>query len=75
MPRPKEEEYLPLKKIAAMVYELTGVTRTAYTIKAWCLRGRIDMHGNKIKLRYSRKLGSHYYSTRKWLQKFIDEVG
>ena len=39
MPRPKEEEYLPLKKIAAMVYELTGVTRTAYTIKAWCLRG------------------------------------
>ncbi len=74
MPKPKDEEYIRLATIAPMVYELTGVSRSPDTVKKWVLAGRISKHGVRIKLKHSKRLGL-YYSTRKWLQEFIDEVG
>ena len=74
MSKPRDEEYIQLSKLAPVVYEMTGVSRTVHTLKKWTSQGKLGQHGTKVKLKAAKRLGA-WYSTRKWLQEFIDEVG
>lgn len=74
MPRKSNSEYLSLRKLAPLVYELTGVTRTLASIHRWYKIGRVNSQGRIVKLKVTKRLGQ-YYCTRGWLEDFIIEVG
>ncbi len=74
MPRPKDEEYVSLNKAAGMVYEISGVHRTRSSLAKWGRYGRRSAVGKFIKLKTSKRLG-RMYTTRKWLEEYIREVG
>lgn len=74
MPKPKDNEYMKLKVAALLVYEMTGVHRSHWSLKKWASHGRIGSDGKMVKLRISKRLGTSY-TTRKWLEKFIRAVG
>lgn len=74
MPAKKASDYIDLRGLVPLVYELTGVTRTMEAVRRWYKIGRINTHGVVVKLKVTKRLGQ-YYSTREWLEDFIIEVG
>ncbi len=74
MGKPKDEEYIKLSKAASLVYEITGVSRTAWALQKWHRKGRVNTAGKIVKLKIARRLGM-VYTTRKWLIEFIKAVG
>lgn len=66
--------YIPLRDCPAIVRELTGVDRCAKSVFNWASIGRIDQHGNIVKLRWVKRLGLRY-TRREWLNEFIEAVG
>ena len=74
MPRPKELSLITLSKVPAILRELTGVIRTRVTVYNWARAGRINAHGQKIKLKVYRRLGQ-LYTTEEAVINFLRELG
>ncbi len=74
MGKPKDEEYIKLAKAAPLVYEITGVSRKHWSLAKWASKGRRSANGKIVRLKVSKRLG-RIYTTRKWLEEFIREVG
>lgn len=72
--KPRNEDLIKLNDVSKLLIELTGVTRCRATVYAWVIKGRINYAGQIIKLKTSKRLGS-YYTTRAWVQKFIEGIG
>jgi len=74
MPKPKNEDLIKLEQVPKIVYELTGIARTLATVYNWIKVGRTTQHGERVKLKSSKRLGN-LYTTKEWLMEFIREVG
>lgn len=74
MGRPKNDEYIKLSVAAPMVYEITGVHRCVWSLQKWYRKGRRSSCGKIVRLKIARRLGL-VYTTRKWLEEFIRQVG
>lgn len=74
MPRPKIIDLIPLRKVPALLYELTGVTRKRATIYLWARKGIADAHGQVVKLKVYDRLGQHY-TTKQEVINFISRLG
>lgn len=74
MPKPKTSDLIPLRKIPALLYELTGVTRKKATIYLWARKGIANAHGQTVKLKVHDRLNQHY-TTKQALIDFISELG
>ena len=74
MPRPKIIDLIPLRKVPALLYELTGVTRKKATIYLWARKGITDAHGQVVKLKVYNRLNQHY-TTKQAVIDFISELG
>ena len=71
---PKNEDYIPLAKIPALILKLSGVDIHRDTVYKWTKKGRITPHGECVKLKVSRRIG-HLYTTQEWLEDFMRKVG
>lgn len=74
MGRCKENEYISMVKAAPLVHEISGVSRSHWSLEKWSRGGRIASNGEIVKLKVSRRLG-RLYTTRKWLEEFIRKIG
>jgi len=74
MPRPKVSDFIPLRKVPDLLYELTGVTRKRATIYLWARKGIANAHGQITKLKVYDRLGQHY-TTKQAVIDFISELG
>ena len=74
MGKPHDNEYITLNKAAPLVYEISGVSRCRSALAKWASKGRRSAVGKKVYLKTSKRLGL-VYTTRKWLEEFIREVG
>jgi hypothetical protein len=72
--KPRNEDLIPVEKVPALVLELTGVTRGKPLIYSWIRKGRISQHGQIVKLKATKRLGT-WFTTKEWLMNFINEVG
>lgn len=72
--KPKNSDLIRVEDVPALVTELTGVVRGKPVVYHWIKRGRISRTGQLIKLKATKRMGN-LFTTRKWLQEFIDEVG
>lgn len=74
MPKPKNLDLMSLDKVPAILRDLTGVTRTRCTVYNWASQGRINAHGQNVKLKTYKRLGQ-YYTTKEAVIKFLQELG
>ena len=74
MPRPRVDDYLKLSAAAPLVYEISGVSRSMWSLAKWASHGRISSTGSIVKLKITKRLG-RIYTTRRWLEEFIRSVG
>jgi hypothetical protein len=74
MGRIKTEDYISLQEASDYIYGLTKIRRKANTLVVWSLKGLIDRHGSKVKLRTARRL-KRKYTTEIWVDEFLREVG
>ena len=74
MPKPKRTDLIKLDLVPAILRDLTGVTRSRVTIYNWIRNGRINAHGENVKLYSYRRLGQ-IYTTKVAVIKFLEELG
>jgi len=74
MAQPKPKDLIKLETIPAMLKELTGATRTRCTVYNWARKGRINAHGQRIKLSAYKRLGQ-IYTTEEAVLRFLEELG
>lgn len=74
MAQPKPKDLIKLGKVTAILVNLTGVTRTHATIYNWMRKGRINVHGQRIKLAGYKRLGQ-IYTTEEAVIRFLKELG
>lgn len=70
----KKEDYMPLNNVPAVIRNLTGVGVCRDTIYKWVKTGKATQYGTKTRLKAKKRLG-HYYTTKLWIEEFIQEVG
>lgn len=74
MPKPKNEDLISVNRVPALVLELTGITRETAVVYTWINKGRIGQHGENVKLKATKRLGN-WYTTKQWLNEFLEAVG
>ncbi len=74
MAQPKPGDLVTLDKVTAILLELTGVVRTRVTVYNWVRKGRINAHGQIVKLSAYKRLGQ-LYTTREAVIRFLRELG
>lgn len=73
MSKIKNKDLIKIVNVPALLYEITGVTRTRATVYLWATKGRQSKYGTILKLRTVRRL-NQLYTTRKWVENFIRDV-
>lgn len=72
--KPRNADLIKLDDVPALLLELTGVTRCRATVYKWSRYGRINYLSTNIKLKTTRRLGT-YYTCRRWVLEFIEQIG
>lgn len=74
MPKPKNDDLIEMNHIPDLIYELTGVRRMQATVYSWARKGRINCHGQLVRLKTYKRLGQ-LYTTVDAVKSFLLELG
>ena len=72
--RPFVKDLIKLSEVPTLLTQLIGVTRKKETIYYWARKGKINRHGEMIKLKTYQRLGV-YYTTEEAVKNFLLELG
>jgi len=72
--KPKTTDYIGMQACCDYIYKLTQIKRKPNTILTWSRSGLVGQHGKRIYLRTVLRI-KHRYTTYKWLDKFLKEIG
>ena len=69
----KKIDWLTVPDTVRYVQHRTGILPTSVTVSNWMRVGKKSYSGNKVRLRFVKKLG-RLYTCEKWVDLFLEEV-
>jgi len=67
------DDLIRMSDVPMLVLEMTGLHRGEDTVRKWARDGVIGYNGERLKLKYVRRLKTHF-TTKKWVEEFLRKV-